>query len=269
MLDSCSLIGRKPGRSSGMVAQHSRITWVHRIRIDKVNRKGCPNIEIYKILLALGRTSYTLTGQLPGWERIWPRCTLSTTSGFFALFCKSYCWLFMVGHGLVRHSRLHSRWQKKLYMIYCSTFRTASPHRWTPPNRAPRTPKRHSWTKTGWSSKPELNLMKPLSPKYELRINNYLRRAPFDRKLCTAVTCVLVVYHIPSKRENQCTNWWQQDTLQAQNLPLWPHFQPPRDNFLQQDLCGCSCGAQDRPCPGTPGRGNSNNTGWKGSFLHL
>ena len=97
MLDSCSLIGRKPGRSSGMVAQHSRITWVHRIRIDKVNRKGCPNIEIYKILLALGRTSYTLTGQLPGWERIWPRCTLSTTSGFFALFCKRYWWLFIVG----------------------------------------------------------------------------------------------------------------------------------------------------------------------------
>ena len=78
MLDNCSLIGRKPGRSSGTVAQHSRITWTEDWEwgVGQCGLGGSLIVE---------RTSYTLIGQLPGWERIWPRCTLSTTSGFFAL----------------------------------------------------------------------------------------------------------------------------------------------------------------------------------------
>ena len=75
MLDNCSLIGRKPGRSSGTVAQHSRITLAKDAELEV--GKGRSWI--------VGPTSYTLMGQLPGWDRIWPRWTLSTTSGFFAL----------------------------------------------------------------------------------------------------------------------------------------------------------------------------------------
>ena len=34
-----------------------------------------------------------------------------------------------------------------------------------------------------------------------LSSSHYLRGTPLDRELCTTITCVLIIYHIPAQRE--------------------------------------------------------------------
>ena len=74
--------------------------------------------------------------------------------------------------------------------------RRASRRRWTPPSTARRTPTRRSWTRTGWSSAPEIGYLELAGRGNVESARTHLRRTPLDGELGPAVAGVLVVYNI-------------------------------------------------------------------------